>query len=212
MTVVNIYMTAVIFERITMPRKILILNLHPAPQSLNRALAEAYAQAAQKSGHETRILHLHDLRFDMDFGQAGFKGAKALEPDLETTLQAIEWAEHLLITTPMWWGGLPGKAKALFDRAFLPGRTFDPRIKKLGLPKPLLTGRTARLILTSDTPQWYFRWAMGSPMKRQVTRQILRYVGIGPAAFTHFSPVEHSTDAIRQGWLSSIGTLGQKAA
>jgi NAD(P)H dehydrogenase (quinone) len=212
MTAVNIYVTTVIFERIAMSRKILILNLHPAAQSLNRALAESYAQAARQAGYDSRTVHLHDMDFDMDFGQAGFKGAKALEPDLETFMSHLEWAEHLLITTPMWWGGLPAKAKALFDRAFLPGRTFDTRIKKLGLPKPLLTGRTARLILTSDTPQWYFRWAMGSPMKRQVTRQILRYVGIGPTAFTHFSPVESSTDALRQKWLEQVATLGRKAA
>lgn len=195
-----------------MARRILILNLHPAPQSLNRSMAEHYAAAAQASGHETRLIHLNDLQFDADFGQAGFKGAKPLEPDLETAMQALEWAEHLVLTTPMWWGGLPAKAKGFFDRAFLPGRTFDPRIKTLGLPKPLLTGRTARLILTSDTPRWYFRWAMGSPLKRQIQRQILRYVGIGPTGFSHFSPVEHSTDAIRQQWLAQIEALARKGA
>lgn len=195
-----------------MTRRILILNLHPAPQSLNRSLAETYAQAAQDAGHQTRVLHLHDLRFDMDFGQAGFRGAKELEPDLEQTMQALEWAEHLVITTPMWWGGLPAKAKGLFDRAFLPGRAFDPRIRSMGLPKPLLTGRSARLILTSDTPQWYFRWAMGSPLKRQISRQILRYVGIGPTSLTHFSPVEHATDKIRKAWLGKVQSLGRSGA
>ena len=97
-------------------------------------------------------------------------------------------------------------------RTLLPGYAFDPRTRKHGLPKPLLTGRTGRLILTSDTPGWAFWLMYARALKHQVQRQILSYVGIKPQGFTHFSPVEHSTDQIRAGWLAQTRALGQSAA
>lgn len=196
-----------------MPRRILALTLHPAPVSFNAALVETYAEAAAGQGHELRQHALHALEFDTDFGQAGYANAKPLEPDLEAFMEDLAWAEHLVLSTPMWWGGLPAKAKGLFDRTFLPGRAFDPRQPQIfGLPKPLLTGKTARVFVTSDTPDIAFNWVYGGGLRKQLSRQILGFVGIKPVRFSHFSPVEHSDSERRQAWLSQARALGQKAA
>ncbi|MFN3953011.1 MAG: NAD(P)H-dependent oxidoreductase [Pararhodobacter sp.] len=196
-----------------MPRRILALTLHPAPVSFNAALIETYAEAAAAQGHELRLKALHALQFDADFGQAGYAGAKPLEPDLEAFMADLAWAEHLVLSTPMWWGGLPAKAKGLFDRTFLPGRAFDPRQPRIfGLPKPLLTGKTARVFLTSDTPGIAFNWVYSAAMRKQIERQILGFVGIKPVRFSHFSPVEHSDAGKRQGWLAQARALGRQAA
>jgi NAD(P)H dehydrogenase (quinone) len=125
------------------PKRIYILNGHPAESSLNRTLAETYAAAARDAGHEVRLTHLHGLSFDLDFGFGGYDNQKPLEVDLERVLDDIEWSQHVVLTTPMWWGGLPAKLKGLFDRAFLPGRTFNTRETDwMGMPKPMLSGRT----------------------------------------------------------------------
>ena len=195
-----------------MSRRILICNLHPASQSLSAALAQAYREGAAAAGHQTRTAALSDMAFDPDFGQSTFRNAPALEPDLTAFRDDLAWAEHVVLVAPMWWGGLPAKAKGLFDRTLLPGYAFDPRNRRLGLPKPLLAGRTGRLILTSDTPGWAFRLMYARALKHQVQRQILAYIGIKPGGFTHFSPVEHATDQIRARWLAMTGALGRKAA
>lgn len=101
------------------------------------------------------------------------------------------------------------KTKGLFDRTLLPGYAFDPRQKSKGLPKTLLAGRPARFILTSDTPGWAFSLLYRGALKHHVQRQALSHVGIRPTRFTHFSPVEHSTDAIRAGWLETMRALGR---
>jgi NAD(P)H dehydrogenase (quinone) len=119
------------------PKRIYILNGHPAEKSLNRTLAESYAQAAQDAGHEVRLTHLHNISFDPDFGFGGYKVQKPLEAELEQVLTDIEWSQHMVLTTPMWWGGLPAKLKGLFDRAFLPGRAFNTRETNwMGMPTP----------------------------------------------------------------------------
>jgi NAD(P)H dehydrogenase (quinone) len=195
-----------------MSRRILIADLHPARLSLSAGIAQAYRDGASAAGHETRTATLSEMAFNPDFGQSVFRNAPALEPDLVTFRDTLDWAEHVVLITPMWWGGLPAKTKGLFDRTLLPGHAFDPRQKRMGLPKPLLAGRTARLILTSDTPGWAFWLMYRNALRHQVQRQILAYVGIKPMGFTHFSPVEHSTDTIRANWLAKTSALGERAA
>ncbi|MEM1287459.1 MAG: NAD(P)H-dependent oxidoreductase [Pseudomonadota bacterium] len=139
-----------------MTKRIFILNGHPAPTSLSRSFAESYETAASGLGHQTRVKHLCEMDFDADYGTNGYADPKPLEPILEDALTDLEWCEHFVLCTPMWWGGLPGKLKGFFDRTLKPGRAFGTReTTKMGLPKPLLTGRSARVILTADTPGFF---------------------------------------------------------
>lgn len=193
-------------------KRIFILDGHPAPTSLSRSLTLAYAKSAEKAGHDVRIAHLNDLAFDPDWGQGGFEAPKPLEPDLETFLQNLEWCDHMVLATPMWWGGLPAKLKGLIDRSFLPGRTFDTRNKtKIGMPSPMLTGRTAHLILTSDTPNWFFRFVYGYGLVRLMKRQVFGFVGIKPVHVTHFSGAsEPAPEQVRK-WLMQAEAMGAAA-
>lgn len=192
-----------------MAKKIFVLNGHPRSESLSATFAQTYAVAARDEGHEVRILNVGDLEFDMDFGEAVYKAPKPLEPDLEQVLQSIEWADHVVLTTPMWWGGLPAKLKGLIDRSFLPGRTFDTKSGKF--PKPMLKGRTARVILTSDTPGWYFRLIYRSALHWQLKCQILGFIGLSPTRFTHFAQSSDPKPGAVARWIASVKGLGAQA-
>ena len=194
-------------------KRIFILNGHPAEHSLSRTLVDAYADAARQAGHEVRITHLHDLHFDGDFEWVNFEHPKPLEPALEQWLRDLSWSEHFMMSTPMWWGGLPAKLKGLFDRTLLPGRTFDTRKKTLlGLPTPMLTGRSARVVLTSDTPGWFMRLAYKNALLWQVRRQILEFVGLKPTRLTHLGPASEAKPEQVQRWVKQIQQLGTQAA
>ena len=208
-----INLTAVNFIGAITLKRIFILNGHPAEHSLSRTLVEAYADAARQAGHEVRVTHLHDLQFDGDFGWVNFEHPKPLEPALEQWLQDLSWSEHFMMSTPMWWGGLPAKLKGLFDRTLLPGRTFDTRKKTLlGLPTPMLTGRSARVVLTSDTPGWFMRLAYKNALLWQVRRQILEFVGLKPTRLTHLGPASEAKPEQVQRWVKQIQQLGTQAA
>ena len=193
-------------------KRIFILNGHPAQASLSRKLAETYAAAAIAAGHEIRITHLHDLSFDSDFGRAGYSETKPLEPALEKVLEDLEWSEHLVLTSPMWWGGLPAKLKGMIDRAFLPGRVFDTRVMKGGMPNPMLKGRSARVILTSDTPGWVMRFFYKNALFWQLRKQILGFVGIKPARITHFSGASHCKPSDVDHWIERVRKIGATGA
>ncbi len=192
-------------------KKILALNGHPSNKSLSTALTDAYVESASLAGHQVRRHDLANMTFDADFGQSRYHQTKALEPDIETFLVDLEWADHVFITTPLWWGGLPARLKGLLDRTLLPGRAFDPSIIKAGLPKPLLLGKTSRVVITSDTPSWAFGLMYSWAARKQLDRQILKFVGIKPNRFTNFAPASQAKPATIERWIEKAGNLGLKA-
>jgi putative NADPH-quinone reductase len=195
------------------PKRIFVLNGHPGQTSLCRSLAERYADAAREAGHEVRITHLSDLDFDMDYGLGGYKNAKIPEPDLEAVIENIEWCQHLVTTAPLWWGNIPAKLKGLFDRALLPGRAFDTRnTTALGLPKPLLTGRTVRLIMTADTPRLLLALMYGNAILRQLKGQVFTFVGFKPMRTTWLSGTSHPKQGAVDKWFKRLDKLGAQAA
>ena len=180
---------------------------------LNGHFVETYAQAAARAGHEVRVTHLHDLKFDMDYGAGGYTNSKPLEPVLETFLEDLEWADHVVMAAPLWWGSVPAKLKGLFDRMLIPGRAFDTRnTTAMGLPKPLLTGKTGRIIITADTPRWLLRLAYGNAMLRQLAAQVFGFVGIRPTRFTYFSGTSHPKPGAVDRWVSRVEKIGAQAA
>ena len=195
------------------PRSILVLDGHPAGKSLSGSFAETYAAGARDTGHEVRLHRLSDMTFDPDYGQSSYTEWKPLEPELTAFLEDLEWASHVVIATPLWWGGLPAKLKGLFDRVLLPGRAFDTRsTTRLGFPRPMLGGRTARVIVTADTPGWFQRLIYRQALQRQLRAQILGFVGIKPARYQWFAPASEAEGKTVDRWLGQVAELGRAAA
>ena len=191
-------------------KKILVILGHPRKDSLCGALATAYAEAARAAGAELRELTLADLAFDPVL-RTGYGGEQPLEPDLAAAQQAILWADHLAFVYPTWWGGLPALLKGFVDRVFLPGFAFKYR-KDSPWWDRLLTGRSARLLVTMDTPPWYYRWVYRMPGHNQMRRTILEYCGIRPVRISQFGRVKGSPATQRAMWLEAARRAGREDA
>ncbi|TBU87076.1 NAD(P)H-dependent oxidoreductase [Phytopseudomonas dryadis] len=189
-------------------KRILMIIGTPKSDSLCHALGEAYALGARTEGHVVRQLKLGEMSFDPVLHE-GYTQSQTLEADLLEAQRQIHWAQHLVIVYPVWWGGLPALLKGFFDRVFLPGFAFKYRSNS-PLWDKLLSGRTADLLVTLDTPRWYFRWIYGAPAHRQMTRTILGFCGIKTRQLAEFSPVRPSSEAQRQNWLRRAELLGSR--
>ena len=182
-----------------MGKRILLILGHPSGASFCAALAERYVQSAIDAGHEVRQLRLGELDFDPVLRE-GYQQIQVLEEALSAAQSDILWAEHLTLVYPIWWGGIPALLKGFFDRVFLPGFAFKYR-KGKAFPDKLLKGRTAHLLVTMDTPPWYYRWSYHMPGLHQVRKTTLEFCGIRPLRTLTFGPLLDSSDQQRNTWL-----------
>jgi len=197
----------------TKTKRILLVNGHPGDESLSRQLLKNYHSAAIESGHAVRHTDISRMVFDADFGQSSYHDSKPLEPDLETFLADLKWSQHVVLAAPIWWGGVPAKLKGLLDRALLPGRSFDPRQTNcVGAPRPLFAGRSARLILTSDTARWALRAFYGDAIIKQIRRQVFEFIGLRPMRLTYFAPANQASEATVNGWFKNMRRLGSRGS
>lgn len=192
-----------------MPRRILIILGQPSSNSLCAALARTYANAARHCGAEVRLLELGKMVFDPILHH-GYEHPQPLEPDLLVAQADITWAQHLVWVYPIWWGGLPALLKGFLDRIFLPGFAFKYRANS-ALWDRLLIGRSAELLVTMDSPPWYYRWVQRQPGHRQMKQAILEFSGIQPVRVHNFGPVVKSSDAMRADWIKRVRMLGARA-
>lgn len=191
-------------------KKILIINGHPDKESLCFALAESYKKGADASGIECKLVHLIDLQFNPILTY-GYRVVSTLEPDLIKIQQEILEAHHLVIVYPNWWGTYPALLKGFIDRVFLPNFAFK-YLKNSPLPAKLLKGKTARIIVTMDTPKWYY-WLMNkSPRHNSMKKAILEFCGISPVKISSFAIVKSSDDKERKKWIDEVEKLGKKMA
>lgn len=193
-----------------MAKNVLVVLGHPAADSLCGGLAEAYVAAARQAGAEVRLLALGALRFDPLLA-AGYGSGQLLEPDLQRAQADILWADHLVWVYPIWWGAMPALLKGFIDRVFLPGFAFRYR-KGSTLWDRLLAGRTGELLVTMDSPPWYFRWVTRMPGHVQMKRAILDFCGVRPVRVHSFGPVLGASDARKADWLAQARRLGQQQA
>ncbi len=189
---------------------IVLIQAHPVPDSFGQALGRAYAEGAERHGAPVQVVDLGRLRFDPIL-RAGFSGTQALEPDLLAAREAIDSAEHVALQFPVWWGNLPALLKGFIDRVFLPGWAFD-HVRGNSLPKPLLAGRTARVLSTMDSPWWWYRLKHGRAAHRALTQATLHYVGITDVEETTVYALRTQTAQQRATWLSRAHDAGRRDA
>lgn len=193
-----------------MKSKIAIINGHPYSESLCAGLAAAYEKGAIASGAQVRNIDLSRMNFDPNL-KYGYSRRMELENDLLDAQETIRWADHLVLVYPIWWGTMPAVMKGFFDRTFLPGFAYRYRPNSAFWDK-LLSGRSARLIVTMDFPSWYNRLVYKQAGHHIMKRSILNFSGINPVRITEIGPVKGSKEQTREKWLAKVEALGSKMA
>lgn len=188
----------------------LVIDGHPDGGRLVTALLDGYA-AALPAGTEIDRFAVRDLAFDPVLHR-GYAGEQPWEPDLRRLADAVLACDHLVVAFPMWWGAEPAPLKGLLDRLLLPGWAFryhrdDPMWDRL------LTGRSADLIVTMDTPPWYLRLAYGDAVIKRWKRQVLGFTGFKPVRVFRFGPTRQGgTDKGLARWTASLAQAAASAA
>ncbi len=189
-----------------MPRKILVILGQPQRHSYGGALMQAYADGARDAGAEVMELYLGELKFN-PLAIPSLTNPAELEPDLKSAQDAIKWADHLVFVYPIWWGTIPALLKGFIERTFQEGFAVKFRENSIWWDK-LLTGKSARLIVTLNTPSWAYRWLFGRPGHNTMKKTILEFCGVKPVRITEIGPIKGSTEEKRKRWIEQVRTLG----
>lgn len=187
-------------------KKILIINGHPNKESYNYALADAYKKGAELQNSTISQINIANLKFNPNL-EFGF--SQELETDLLDAKEKIEQAEHIVWVFPIWWSSYPSLMKGFIDRVFLPDFAFK-YIEGKPLPEKLLKGKTARMIVTADTPYWYYKYIMKKPAINQLKKGTLEFSGIKPVKLSFISPIRNSSSEFREKWLTKIQEIGER--
>jgi putative NADPH-quinone reductase len=189
-------------------KKVLIINGHPDKESFCYALAAIYKKGADASGAPCKLVNLTELEFNPVL-KFGYRHRTELEPDLVTIQHDISESDHIVIVYPNWWSTYPALLKGFIDRVFLPKFAFAYRDNS-PLWDKLLTGKTARLIVTMDTPKWYY-WLINRNAGHHAMKVgVLEFSGIKPVKITSFGPIRTASEKKRAEWLKTAESLGQK--
>jgi putative NADPH-quinone reductase len=185
-------------------RRILIIDGHPDPDPgrFCHALADAYAAGA--AGHEVRRLDLARLDFPLLRQPSDWMTGDP-PPAVAAAQEQIAWADHLVLIYPLWLGDVPALLKGFLEQVMRPGFALDYRAR--GFPRKLLRGRSARVVVTMGMPAPVYRLVYRAHSVRSLERNILRFVGIRPVAWTIIGSVAADAGRRRR-WLRKMTALG----
>jgi putative NADPH-quinone reductase len=194
-----------------MGKRVVIVSGHPDTQlrHFNHALADAYADGAQQGGHEVRRIDVAALSFPL-LGSKGDWDDGSLPASLLPAQQAIGWAEHIVLFFPLWLGGMPALLKGFLEQIARPGFALS-KAREGSLPKKLLAGRSARVVVTMGMPALVYRWYFRAHSLKALERNILGFVGIAPIHETLIGSVEALDVEERAAWLTKLAALGRAA-
>jgi putative NADPH-quinone reductase len=194
-----------------MPRHVAIIQGHPDPGGgrLCHALANAYADGASEAGHEISRIDIAQIDFPLLRTQIDFMEG-TVPPSLGRARDALIAADHVVFVFPLWLGTMPALVKAFLEQVMRPGVAFE--YQENGLPKKLLSGRSARLVVTMGMPVAAYRWFFFEHGLKGLERNVLHFVGIKPIRETLFGSVQSASESRRRGWLHRMKEMGRKAA
>lgn len=192
-----------------MSKRILLIQGHPDAGQLHlcHALAASYTIGAERAGHLVRQVDVAKLDFPLLRSQKDFETG-AVPISLKPVQDDLLWAEHLVVFFPLWAGDMPALLKGFFEQLIRPSFTggnvnfFD---------KKLLSGRTARVVVTMGMPAVIYRWYFRAHSVKSLERNLLGIVGIAPVHETLIGLTGIMKPDEASKWLIKLERLGVRA-
>ena len=193
-----------------MGKRILLIQGHPDAKDGHfvQALAGAYEDGALMEGHSVQRIDLGKLDV-VPLRSAAEWQWREPSREIVRAQRALLDAEHVVVVFPLWMGDMPALLKAFFEQLLRPGFAIG-KARRGRLPRALLKGRSARIVVTMGMPAFFYRTYYRAHSVKSLKRNILESCGISPVRTTLIGLVDGKREARGQ-WLERMRALGRKA-
>ena len=189
--------------------RITLLQGHPDPSGrhFGHALCDAYARYASDAGHELKTIDVGQLGFPLLRSPANWEQG-SVPPSLATAQDDIRWAGHLVLFFPLWLGDMPALLKGFLEQTLRPGFAIG-RAGRSRMPRKLLKGRSARIVVTMGMPAFFYSVYYRGHSVKSLKRNVLEFCGFSPVRMSLVGTVEGSSRSAHELWLAKMGTFGR---
>lgn len=190
------------------PMRLLFVLAHPLAESFTAAQCNAAIAQAKANGHEIRQINLYAESFQPCLSAdelRAYPDPESISATLDNHVEALHWAEGLILCFPTWWSGQPAILKGWFDRVWRPGiafhTTLSPSALRPGLPQIRLLG----VLTTLGAARWQWSLLLGAPGRKQLLRGLRPCLAPRCKTFwlAHYA-IDTSTAASRAAHLQKI--------
>jgi putative NADPH-quinone reductase len=189
-------------------KRILVVNGHPdpAPEHLCSALADAYVRGATEAGFEVSRLDVGALDFPLIRSLKDYQSSLST-PDMERAQDAVKHAQHLVFVFPIWFGSPPALFKGFFEQLLRTGYSLSSPQAAMS---SVLTGKSARLIVTMGMPTPLFRFVLGGHGVAGLEKGLFLVTGVSPVRRTLLGGAQAHDPTQKAKWLAEVEALGRR--
>jgi putative NADPH-quinone reductase len=183
---------------------VFVLIGHQKLGSFCHAIAAAAMEELKAAGHKVVYHDLYAERFDAILPHAEIPKGAPLDPVIAQHCREVTAADGYVIVHPNWWAMPPAILKGWLDRVLRQGvgYQFGP-----GGVEPLLTGKRAVVLTTSNTPRDDELRLYGDPLENLWKACIFGMCGVEDFFRRNFEPVIMSTPEQREQWLAEVRAM-----
>ena len=163
-----------------------IILAHPRPDSLNAAVARAYADALRGFGEEVIVRDLYAMGFDPCLKAAEIPGPAGYEaaPDVAAERALLSAIQVFIFVYPLWFNAPPAILKGYVDRVFSMGFGYLP---VFGGTEPGLQGRQLISFTSSGAPDaWVASTGALDALRQVFDSHIAAVCGLSVIDHVHF--------------------------
>ncbi len=155
-------------------QRVLVIRAHPVRESLLQSAGDRAVAALEHAGHEIRQFDLYADDFDPRLSVDEWRTRhipNMTRPELADHIDALRWANHLVLVYPTWFGGFPAILKGWLDRVWVQGVAYElvPGVRR---PQSLLRHIGVVTVLTTHGSSKIMNTVQGEPGRRMLRRGI----------------------------------------
>lgn len=186
----------------------LIVVASPNSNSFSNQIKDRIKEELESAGHRVKVMDLYSREYRQDFLE--FENIRDFRPDEQTLKiqKMISQADEIIFLAPVWWMNIPAILKNFIDRNFTPWFAYK-YVKWKSMPEKLLTGKTAKVMLTCDAPL-FANYLMLMPHKMSFGVWSLAFCWIKVKKFKIFSSMRKRDEAERAKTLEEASTIALK--